>query len=133
MYVTLFLFVLTDKQAAGKTPNQAHLSCLHAAHPLSTVNPAASEVCDGLDNNCDGSIDEIWDTDSDGFTTCGTDGIAGTTAADCDDGLPCTTDSCDATAGCVNAANTEPCDDGDACTLDDTCAESACVSGPYPN
>ena len=29
-----------------------------------------TEVCDGRDNNCDGSIDEGYDKDQDGFTTC---------------------------------------------------------------
>ena len=41
------------------------------------VNPEASEVDNGIDDNCDGNIDEGFDTDNDGFTPI--DG------GDCDD------------------------------------------------
>jgi len=43
------------------------------------VNPAQTEVCDGVDNNCNGNVDEGFDLDADGYTTC---------AGDCDDGDP---------------------------------------------
>jgi N-acetylneuraminic acid mutarotase len=38
-----------------------------------TVNPGASEVCNGVDDNCSGAIDEGFDLDGDKVTTCGGD------------------------------------------------------------
>jgi hypothetical protein len=46
----------------------------------------------------------------------------------CNDGNPCTDDSCDQALGCLYAANTQACDDGNACTLNDTCKGGACKS-----
>jgi hypothetical protein len=47
----------------------------------------------------------------------------------CNDGNPCTDDSCDASSGCVHMPNTAPCSDNDACTTGDVCNDSACVPG----
>ena len=41
-----------------------------------TVNETAVEVCNGRDDNCDGTVDEGFDGDGDGYTTC---------KGDCDD------------------------------------------------
>ena len=41
-----------------------------------TIFPGATEVCDGVDNNCDAAIDEGFDGDNDTFTSC---------AGDCND------------------------------------------------
>src|SRR5258708_5908686 len=46
----------------------------------------------------------------------------------CDDGNPCTVDSCVRGTGCVHTpADGAACDDGDACTQTDTCQAGACV------
>jgi hypothetical protein len=51
------------------------------------------------------------------------------TAADCDDGNPCTQDACDGV--CYNHPDvTGPCDDGNACTVDDACNLGVCSGAP---
>src|SRR4051812_7666552 len=44
--------------------------------PGTKVDPncvPSAEICDGADNNCDGRIDEGFDQDADGTTSCGGD------------------------------------------------------------
>ncbi|MBM4355378.1 MAG: hypothetical protein FJ109_16590, partial [Deltaproteobacteria bacterium] len=66
----------------------------------------AEETCNGLDDDCNGETDE----------------------ATCDDGNPCTKDSCDPNTGCIQESlDGGSCDDGDVCTLADHCQEAACV------
>jgi hypothetical protein len=67
-----------------------------------------AEKCDGKDNDCDGLTDELA----------------------CDDGNPCTDDSCDPKTGCTQTNNSNFCDaDGSVCTKDDACANGKCLSG----
>ena len=52
------------------------------------IFPGAAELCDGEDNNCDGSLATVEDdADGDGYTECGWDPGAGelTTETDCND------------------------------------------------
>jgi len=46
---------------------------------------------------------------------------------DCDDGNACTTDICDADAGCLHPFNSVSCDDGNACTAPDACSAGVCT------
>ncbi len=63
------------------------------------VNPGATEICNGIDDDCEGGVDEGFDVDGDDFTVCGQDGEAGTADDDCDDGdedvNPNATEVCD--------------------------------------
>ncbi|MCK6530353.1 FG-GAP-like repeat-containing protein [Myxococcota bacterium] len=74
-----------------------------------SVNPGAAEICDGLDNDCDGHADGGGgvDADGDGFSPC--DG-------DCDDGDPA-----------ASPGHTESCGNG----RDDDCSPAPEGCGPY--
>lgn len=47
----------------------------------------------------------------------------------CEDGNPCTDNSCNPVTGCVALANQATCTDGSACTDGDICKDMACVPG----
>lgn len=64
----------------------------------------AQEVCNGVDDDCDGTIDDV----------------------DCDDANPCTEDSCGGIDGCQHQVVAGSCDDGNACTVEDACTDGLC-------
>jgi hypothetical protein len=121
-----------------------------------SAGEASVEVCNGVDDNCDGDVDE--DTCDDGNVCtvdtcqgeggCTYEGLTGDECLDgdictvtdhcedgvcvgqpvnCDDDNPCTVDSCDGLGGCQQTPASQLCDDGDPCTLGDVCKEGACV------
>ncbi|MBI5607586.1 MAG: CotH kinase family protein, partial [Deltaproteobacteria bacterium] len=54
-------------------------------------------------------------------------------ATPCDDGNPCTADSCTPDVGCTFVPNTAPCNDNNPCTIQDACKGGKCAGGkPNP-
>ena len=72
-----------------------------------------AETCNGLDDDCNGDVDEGDVVEGIGV---------------CDDGNECTADQCLGADGCENLSLSEgECKDGDPCTVADHCEEGACV------
>ncbi len=115
------------------TGDHCHLgTCIAGgALPCDDGNPCTDDSCDGLagcqfapnDAPCD---DGVACTVGD---VCGGGWCLPGALDDCDDGNPCTGDSCDPAIGCQHVLVDGGCDDGDACTDGDLCVLGACVSG----
>lgn len=103
------------------------------------------ETCDGLDTDCDGTIDEGFDVDGDGYTLCGSDVVDGgtdPTLVDCvdDDAAihPGALEACNLTDDDCDGAIDPECDCTDGDVLDcgsdvGACAfgTSTCVAGAW--
>lgn len=84
-----------------------------------TLSAAASACNLGDGNVCDG------------IEQCNTTtGACDAVPLNCDDGNPCTADSCDALVGCMHVVLTGVCNDGNACTVGDECVNGACLGAP---
>ena len=88
-----------------------------------TCNPDSGECGFAPDN--DGSLCDYQDACLLG-TVCLDGQCQGGQLVNCNDGNPCTDDSCDPDSGCLNVPNQADCDDQDACTTSDTCIDGVC-------
>lgn len=114
-----------DACAGGACVGSGTLAC-------NDTNPCTDDACNPASgctftNNTAPCSDGSACTQAD---TCAGGACVGGAALDCDDGEVCTTDNCDAVAGCQHADNTLACDDGSAATHTDTCAAGACAGTP---
>ncbi|HEY0880384.1 MAG TPA: putative metal-binding motif-containing protein, partial [Archangium sp.] len=87
--------------------------CVDCRDTDGTIFPGAVERCNGRDDDCDGAIDETFDADGDGFTTCGTvpGGGLDVRRVDCNDAnafvFPLKTTDCGNSATINNANNVD--------------------------
>jgi hypothetical protein len=87
------------------------LSACDAAMPV-------AESCNGLDDDCDGSVDEPNE-------------VGGDLENLCNDDNDCTKDICDGEAGCsYQPLQGDECKDGNPCTVADHCEQGVCVGSP---
>ncbi|MCH9034472.1 MAG: hypothetical protein IID42_08210, partial [Planctomycetes bacterium] len=101
------------------------------------ANPCTDDVCNaGTCENTNNDVNSCDDGDvCNGLETCSAGTCVGGSSLNCDDSNVCTTDTCDATLGCQNAAVTDgtACADGDLCNGDETCQLGVCTSGTALN
>jgi cysteine-rich repeat protein len=102
--------------------------------PVGPNAPCLMTVCDAETGECGfaPAVDGTLCDDANVCTTadkCVAGACVGGPVANCNDGNPCTDDSCDPVAGCVATNNTVACDDGDYCTVGDVCLDGACHPG----
>ncbi len=94
-------------------------------------NQCVLAKCDVVTGNCAYAAQPTGTKCTDGGacvtdTACAGQVCAGKPKA-CEDGSPCTKDSCDNAVGCVFAPIFDVCDDGNACTKEDACQGGKCI------
>ncbi|MGB0590295.1 MAG: LamG domain-containing protein [Myxococcota bacterium] len=102
-------------------------------------NPCTADLCDPNDGSCTNDPSEVLEGTPcvPAEASCSNEGacVAGIcvpdAGLDCDDGNPCTLDTCDEATGCLNEPTEGSCDDGNPCTLDDSCLGGLCEPGPW--
>ncbi|MBM4354836.1 MAG: hypothetical protein FJ109_13785 [Deltaproteobacteria bacterium] len=108
--------VVTCPEPTGKNANCLAASCDPASGDCAVVPANPGLACSNGDKCTFGE-------------TCLQGACQGGLPLNCNDGDPCTDDSCIQGAGCVHEPNFAPCDDGNSCTAGDKCGSGACIPG----
>lgn len=99
----------SDADGDGYSPEGGPCGAVDCNDGNRNVHPGAAEICNGIDDNCNGSIDEEPAASTSCSTPCTAtaqcvNGGCAVTPKSCDDGNPCTTDACvPATGACTHS------------------------------
>ena len=118
-----------DAEYACEQPEGKYADALDCDDNDATVYGGGTEVCDGKDNDCDGTIDNNATDWSTWYRDADEDGYGGTTTTDsCDQpaGYVSNADDCDDSQATVNPTATEECDE-----IDNDCDAEIDEEGTY--
>jgi hypothetical protein len=107
-------------------------STITCGDPEGVDAPCLKSACDPVSGECSFApkADDIPCNNGNACTlndSCLAGKCAGGAPANCNDGNPCTDDSCDGVEGCSSLPNDGECDDNNPCTDGDHCSEGACI------
>ncbi len=120
------------KPGADSISGQVEDGCKSDDDCAALAHQCVTAICDLVSQTCqvtavaDGTGCDPGGTCLTG-STCQAGVCEGALSKDCNDGNPCTDDSCDEDSGCINALRTGACDDGDICTTNDECIGTQCL------
>ncbi|HSP96093.1 MAG TPA: MopE-related protein [Candidatus Dormibacteraeota bacterium] len=127
----------TDADHDGFSPDGGGCGPVDCADDNGAIHPGAAEVCNGVDDDCNDTVDDQPAASAACANACTltaqcTSGACVTTPVNCDDGNPCSQDTCDEALGCQHADQPDglSCSDGSVCTGEEICLGGQCSNAP---
>ncbi len=124
-----------DGNACTTTDKCVNGVCSGTTKSCDDNNPCTVDSCSKSTGSCSNQQQDGALCDDGNVCTVGDICQAGKCATAqkvCNDGNPCTSDSCDPQLGCVftDSQGGDSCEDSDPCTIGDKCINAACQPGP---